>query len=624
MNRRIALCLLLCSSALGWTAGGQEEAGAARAEYLADRGTIIPLHEVRIEDFISAFDYSYPDPEGEFGVTVYTGHRQVSTEGQQEILCIGLQGKRQPFQDLPPMNYVLVVDKSGSMREPDKLDWVKESLRIFLKTIRDKDFVSLVVFDDTARVLIPSIQMNRDGIRERFLEQIRLLAAGGDSDIAEGLTLGFQEAMSHFSPEYTNRVMLLTDGWGKAKGIVRLVRAYRKRGVEVSMIGYGEKFDIRFGEALVQAGGGSSRFVSDRQRMEEIFGSGLARTTVPLARDIHLTVSLTGATAAATWGYGHQIDSMRSGVRYTLPAIHSGDYETILLQIDLPKTGTAGARTVARVEAGYTDLEGVPQRLEPVEVALDFVNVSNPVAGYSDARALKAGSLLHYAYAIQDISRDYYYAPRLYNAFFRAFEVKKELKNARMRLHDESFDSEIALLEKYIGILGGEIGLKDSLVQQFIADDEVAPPEKDRPLADQLDSLFRELLLSLEEVPGGNIAVSGFSMSGQGTCALLDYVNEAGASRLARLAGSKYTVVERNRLEAILREQELALSDLVEPNQAIQVGKILAANYLVTGTVIPASESVLIFGRIINVETAVIESAAQVIVPRNQEVQSLL
>ncbi len=164
-----------------------------------------------------SFDYNYPDPEGEFGVTIYTGHKQFSTQGQNEILCIGLQGKRHLFQDLAPMNFVLVVDKSGSMREPDKLDWIKESLTIFLKTIRDKDFVSLVVFDDTARVLIPAIQLNGAGIRERFQRQIQSITPGGESDIAAGLTLAFREAMSHFSPEYANRVMLLTDGWGTVK-----------------------------------------------------------------------------------------------------------------------------------------------------------------------------------------------------------------------------------------------------------------------------------------------------------------------------------------------------------------------------------------------------------------------
>ena len=67
-----------------------------------------------------------------------------------------------------------------------------------------------------------------------------------------------------------------------------------------------------------------------------------------------------------------------------------------------------------------------------------------------------------------------------------------------------------------------------------------------------------------------------------------------------------------------------ALSDLVDPQEALTVGRILAADYLLTGTVIPMSESVVVFARILNVESAVIESVAQVIVARSPEVDSLL
>ena len=51
---------------------------------------------------------------------------------------------------------------------------------------------------------------------------------------------------------------------------------------------------------------------------------------------------------------------------------------------------------------------------------------------------------------------------------------------------------------------------------------------------------------------------------------------------------------------------------------------MLAANYIVTGTVIPMPGSVVIFGRIIDTETTTVESAAQVIVPLDDEVRSLL
>jgi TolB-like protein len=83
-------------------------------------------------------------------------------------------------------------------------------------------------------------------------------------------------------------------------------------------------------------------------------------------------------------------------------------------------------------------------------------------------------------------------------------------------------------------------------------------------------------------------------------------------------------VVERDKLDMILKEQEYALSDLIDTNKAITVGKLLTVNHILTGSVIEMPNSVVIFGRIINVETGEIESVAQVIVPKNREVNALL
>ena len=82
--------------------------------------------------------------------------------------------------------------------------------------------------------------------------------------------------------------------------------------------------------------------------------------------------------------------------------------------------------------------------------------------------------------------------------------------------------------------------------------------------------------------------------------------------------------MERSNLDAVLKEQELALADLIDTRAAIQVGKFLAANYIFTGSLIEMSSSVVIFGRVIDVQTGEVESVAQVILPRNQEVNSLL
>ena len=71
-------------------------------------------------------------------------------------------------------------------------------------------------------------------------------------------------------------------------------------------------------------------------------------------------------------------------------------------------------------------------------------------------------------------------------------------------------------------------------------------------------------------------------------------------------------------------EEELSPSDLLDTNRAIAAGTALSANYIITGTVIEMSETIIIFCRTINVETAEIESACQVIVPRTEEINALL
>ena len=86
----------------------------------------------------------------------------------------------------------------------------------------------------------------------------------------------------------------------------------------------------------------------------------------------------------------------------------------------------------------------------------------------------------------------------------------------------------------------------------------------------------------------------------------------------------KIRVIEQERLDMVLEVQKLALSDLMDTSNAIEIGKLLTANYILTGSVVEMLGSVLIFGRIINVETAEVESVAQVIIPKDMGMETLL
>ncbi len=67
-------------------AGGAKEAASTteRVEYVAERGLIVRPEEIYIDSYVAALDYRYPKPEGDFGITLYSGHRQVSSWGRRK------------------------------------------------------------------------------------------------------------------------------------------------------------------------------------------------------------------------------------------------------------------------------------------------------------------------------------------------------------------------------------------------------------------------------------------------------------------------------------------------------------------------------------------------------------
>jgi len=63
-------------------------------------------------------------------------------------------------------------------------------------------------------------------------------------------------------------------------------------------------------------------------------------------------------------------------------------------------------------------------------------------------------------------------------------------------------------------------------------------------------------------------------------------------------------VVERSQIQSILQEQDLAKSDRVDQSTALQIGKLLNAHYMVTGTLYALHDDFRIDARMFNVETS--------------------
>jgi TolB-like protein len=625
----------------GFCAGEAEAAdSSARGEYLASRGIIIPPKDIYPESYIAQIDYDYPDPSPDpVGLTVHTGNRQIGSGSRKEWIHIGIKGRKTPFEQLPPLNLVFVIDKSGSMYEADKLNWVKEGLDIFLSKVREKDYVALVVYDEDARVVFPSTRMDRERKKTQFKEAVQGVTTGGGTNLLAGMTAGYQQALANFREDHTNRVLLLTDGLSDSAGAMKMAESYKNTGINCSTIGVGVSFNTALMVELAKAGGGSSRFISDKEEMEKIFFSELDRMVVAAGRDLSIELRLlNGAALLDTWGYRHQ--RLEGLVRYSLPTLHNGDYETILAEVALPGRKPAGVFTFAEVRVSYKTLEGRMESLPPVRVSTRVVGAEAPVYSVSDPTVLRSSTMLETARSLTRIGTLYYasqpdaaavsekaaadspVSPELKEALALAQETKKRVQNARQVLDETGFDDEIKIFESYIDILGAANRLEGVRVAEMKEAREIAPQVRKRPLTEHMRYMFDEVVLSLPLQQETSIAVAGFSYPNNRRAPILDLLNEYA---LVSMTGvDKLKVIERRILNAILEEQELQLSGLMDTAQAIKVGRLSAAQWILTGTVIDMPESLVVFIRVIDVQSGEILSVSQVLLAKEPEILQLL
>jgi TolB-like protein len=660
----VAVALFVVGGAIVSAAGESEAASSStRGKYLAGQGIIIPSTQVHVNSYVAGVDYGYPKPEGQVGVTFTTGNRLMSTGGGEALLHIGIQAGEMEFDDLPPMNLAFVIDKSGSMNVADKMGWVVDAFDIFIEQVRDIDFVSLIVFDSSAKVIYPSTSMSSRAKRLRFKQAVHTIYADGGTNLVDGLELGYQQVMANYRSDYTNRVLFLTDGVGDSGGILRMAEEYKELGINVSTIGVGQDFDLDLMVNLAKAGGGSSRFISDRTEMEGIFGSELDRMVVPAAKDLLMSLTLpSGFEVLETWGYHNEIRGNEA--QFSQGTLHHRDYETVLVKIRVPPTPAADSIEIGRFEMSYELPDGVRETIGPLFLHRTFVSDQAPISGYSEALVLRSGTMLHLAEDLRKVGDLYYSCREDLNAvntlrdrmwresgnaakvsyeelstseirelegaarakMQKAMDItvasRNELSNARLRLDDTGFDDEIGILTTYLSILGRDMEMQDEQVATYVQDLELKALTDKRSIHEHLGNLFREMSLSMSSRDPGVIAVSGFTAKDDRNAKLLDLLNEMAVIEIARF--DSLTVVERSEIDKVMDEQKLSLSSLIDTDKAIAVGNLLSANYILTGSLIEMSGSVVVFGRIINTESAEIESVAQVILPKNADVALML
>ncbi|MGA6169909.1 YfbK domain-containing protein [Streptomyces sp. NPDC012600] len=260
--------------------------------------------DIRPEEFVNSFRQGYERPSGNgFSVTV-DGARIGSGSGGGEgsgasgwsLLRVGLATKvAPPSSERPPAALTFVVDISGSMSAPGRLELAKKSLALLTDELRDDDSVSLVTFSDEAETRLPMtrVQGNRNKIREA-VEEMRTARS---TNVEAGITRGYEESVKGHRKGVTNRVVLLSDalantGDTSADTILeRIDSARREYGITLFGVGVGSEYGDAFMERLTNRGDGHTTYVGDEEQARKVFVDQLPAHLELRARDAKAQVA---------------------------------------------------------------------------------------------------------------------------------------------------------------------------------------------------------------------------------------------------------------------------------------------------------------------------------------------
>ena len=252
-----------------------------------------PPDAVRIEELINYFTYDLPSPEGPDPFSVHSEVGRAPWNPAHRLVRIGIQGCTVDTEDLAASNLVFLLDVSGSMNSPNKLPLLKSALRLLVDQLRPQDQVAIVVYAGAAGVVLDPTS---GGDKERILDALSRLEAGGSTAGGAGLQLAYDVARRNHLEGGNNRVILATDGDfnigpSSDAAMVRLIEARRDEGTFLTALGFGtgNLQDAKM-EKLADHGNGNFAYIDTALEAHKVLVSEFGGTLYTIAKDVKIQV----------------------------------------------------------------------------------------------------------------------------------------------------------------------------------------------------------------------------------------------------------------------------------------------------------------------------------------------
>jgi Mg-chelatase subunit ChlD len=171
---------------------------------------------------------------------------------------------------------VLVIDKSGSMRDQNRMTYAKELAKSIARQLIDADYFGVIAFDLNPAVILDLEEVSLLRQKDLIDKQIDSLKPAGQTHFLPALL----EARRQLEPNGATKkhIVFLSDGAtrGSYGDLIDLVISMKaKLAIRVSAIGVGADADIRLMRRIGNYGGGSFVLFCNPSDLPQITLDGL-------------------------------------------------------------------------------------------------------------------------------------------------------------------------------------------------------------------------------------------------------------------------------------------------------------------------------------------------------------
>lgn len=367
-----------------------------------------PKESVRLEEFINAFDYHYPEPDAgrDLGVTLEAS--SCPWEPSHRLVRVGVKARAGDEETRPAYNLVLLIDTSGSMAGEDRLPLAKKAFLGMIDRLDARDRIAIITYAGSSKIAMRPTRCDDDG-REQLRAAVENLRATGSTNGGDGIKAAYRLVSENRRAGAVNRVILATDGdfnvgVSGTDELAELAKRESDDGIFLTVLGFGTgNLNDALMKTLSVKAHGNHHYIDSEREAARVLGHKLETTVSAAARDVKIRVDFNPAHIGAYRLLGYEsrrlADNDFNDAGKDGGDMGAGQAVTALYEI-IPAGAGSRYRTASRYVTGASNNDN-PEWLT--------VKVAHRTAEGDDARVIEK-AFTGACPDIRDASRDQIFA----------------------------------------------------------------------------------------------------------------------------------------------------------------------------------------------------------------------